>query len=82
MARPNQSTFDPHLGMMKQAKVAAYCWGFVSGKSQTIYPWDSWQQAYTSEPPLWFHDLLHPDGSAYIVEEVNYIRGVTQTSTP
>jgi hypothetical protein len=82
MARPNQSTFDPHLGMMKEAKVAAYCWGFVSGKSQTIYPWDSWQQAYTSEPPLWFHDLLHPDGSAYIVEEVNYIRGVTQTSTP
>ena len=41
MARPNGSTFDPILGYFKQQNVGAYNWGFVSGKTQTIYPWDS-----------------------------------------
>ena len=45
--------FDPILGYFKDQKVAAYNWGFVSGKSQTIYPWDSWKKEYTAEPPTW-----------------------------
>jgi hypothetical protein len=77
MARPNGSTFEPHLGWMKEQNVAAYNWGFVSGKSQTIYPWDSWQKKYTSEPPLWFHDILRMDGTPYKQSEVDYIRRVT-----
>ena len=77
MARPNKSTFNPNLGAMKAEGVAAYNWGFVSGKSQTIYPWDSWTHAYTGEPPVWFHDILRMDGSAYRPEEVAYIRRVT-----
>jgi hypothetical protein len=77
MARPNGSTFDPHLGWMKEQKVAAYCWGFVAGKTQTIYPWDSWKKKYTAEPPVWFHDILRPDGSPYRPAEVDYIRKVT-----
>ena len=77
MARPNQSTFEPHLGLMKGKKTAAYCWGFVSGKTQTIYPWDSWKKTYTAEPPLWFHDVLRPDGTAYKPEETVYIRQIT-----
>ncbi len=77
MARPRGSTFDPHLGLMKEQKVAAYNWGFVSGKTQTIYPWDSWQKHYTDEPPVWFHDIFRPDGSAYRPEEAEYIRSVT-----
>lgn len=32
-------------------------WGFVAGKSQTIYPWDSWKKTYTAEPELSFHDI-------------------------
>ena len=40
-ARPNKSAFLPHLETMKSGKVAAYMWGFVNGKSQTIFPWDS-----------------------------------------
>src|SRR6185436_1725400 len=35
MARPMKSTFDPVLGFFKEQNVGAYCWGFVSGKSQT-----------------------------------------------
>lgn len=77
MARPNGSTFDPHLGWMKEQKVAAYCWGFVAGKTQTIYPWDSWKKKYTEEPPVWFHDILRPDGSPFRPAEVDYIRKVT-----
>lgn len=77
MARPNGSAFDPHLAAMKAEGVAAYNWGFVSGKTQTIYPWDSWKRTYTNEPPVWFHDIFRPDGTPYIAEEAAYIRGVT-----
>jgi Cellulase (glycosyl hydrolase family 5) len=78
MARPVKSTFEPQLQIMKSAKIAAYCWGFVNGKSQTIYPWDSWTTPYTSEPPVWFHDILKQDGSPYIAEEVEYIKSLTK----
>ena len=77
MARPVGSTFSPHLGYLKEQRVGAYCWGFVAGKTQTIYPWDSWTKTYTNEPPVWFHDILRADGAAYRPEEVAYIRGVT-----
>ncbi|MBM4009877.1 MAG: endo-1,4-beta-xylanase [Planctomycetes bacterium] len=77
MARPNGSTFDPHLAVMKQRRVAAYCWGFVDGKSQTIYPWDSWQKAYDGPPPVWFHDIFHGDGTPFSAAEVAFIRKTT-----
>jgi hypothetical protein len=77
MARPRGSTFDPILALFKEEKVGAYNWGFVDGKSQTIYPWDSWQKTYTAEPPVWFHDIFRRDGTAYREEEVSYIRKVT-----
>jgi hypothetical protein len=85
MARPRGSTFDPILGWFKQQKVGAYNWGFVDGKSQTIYPWDSWEKPYTAEPPLWFHDIFRPDGTPYRPEEATYIRRITgeaQRSSP
>lgn len=77
MARPQGSAFEPHLALMKAQGVAAYNWGFVSGKTQTIYPWDSWTRAYTEEPPVWFHDIFRSDGSPYRTEEITYIRQVT-----
>jgi len=49
----------------------------VDGKSQTIYPWDSWTKSYDAEPALWFHDIFHRDGKPYRTEETAYIRGVT-----
>ena len=77
MARPQGSNFDPLLAYYKQEKIGAYNWGFVAGKTNTIYPWDSWQKAYASEPPVWFHDIFRADGKAYREEEVKYIRSVT-----
>lgn len=74
MARPH-STFNPDLGLYKKHKVAAINWGFVAGKSNTIYPWDSWQKRYTKETlPPWFHDVLNPDGTPYSAEEAEYIK--------
>jgi len=77
MARTNGSTFDPILGYFKEQNVGAYNWGFVSGKTQTIYPWDSWVKSYTAEPELWFHDILRPDGTPFDEKETNYIKTVT-----
>jgi hypothetical protein len=77
MARPAGSTFDPILGIFKKEDVGACNWGFVSGKTQTIFPWDSWTKHYTSEPPLWFHDILQKDGTPYRLKEAQYIRHQT-----
>lgn len=77
MARPNGSRFDPILGYFQGENVGAYNWGFVNGKSQTIYPWDSWKQEYRAEPPVWFHDIFRANGSAYDAAEVEYIKATT-----
>ncbi|REK08626.1 MAG: 1,4-beta-xylanase [Planctomycetota bacterium] len=74
MARANGSRFDPILEYFKEQKVGAYNWGFVSGRSQTIYPWDSWVKKYDSEPELWFHDIFRTDGAPYDPAEVAYIK--------
>jgi hypothetical protein len=48
MARPEGSTFEAVLPYFKEQKVIAMNWGFVDGKSQTIYPWDSWRKVWFS----------------------------------
>ena len=78
MSRGNGSFFKPNLGYLKSQDVAAFNWGLVEGKSQTIYPWDSWTKQYTTELSLWFHDIFHRDGRPYRAEEVACIREVTQ----
>ncbi|MGK6349853.1 1,4-beta-xylanase [Parapedobacter sp. DT-150] len=84
MARPNGSTFAGFLPVAKKHQVAMFNWGFVDGKTQTIYPWDSWTKTYTAEPPLWFHDIFRGDGTPYKQDEVDLIRhlrdGINSTS--
>lgn len=77
MARPNGSTFEAILPILKKNNISAYSWGFVSGKTQTIYPWDSWDKTYTEEPDVWFHDILRKDGSPYDSSEVAFIKKMT-----
>src|SRR5699024_9885435 len=74
MARPNGSTFETILPYFQQQHVGAINWGFVSGKTQTIYPWDSWTKKYDAPPKVWFHDILHKDGSPYDSEETTLIK--------
>jgi hypothetical protein len=73
MARNQNNSITEMLPLLKAESVDAFNWGFVSGKSQTIYPWDSWKVTYTSEPEVWFHDLLRPDGSPYRKTETDLI---------
>jgi hypothetical protein len=78
MARGVGSTFDTVLPLAKKYKVAAINWGFVAGKTQTYYPWDSWQHPYIlDQPPIWFHEILHADGKPYREAEVKLIRELT-----
>jgi len=80
MARPMGSTFDTVLPIAKQYHVAAINWGLVAGKTQTYLPWDSWQRPYVLEPPpVWFHEVFHPDGKPYRVREALIMRQLTGT---
>ena len=74
MARGNNSTFQGILPILKKHHIAAYNWGLVNGKSNTIYPWDSWVKSYTNEPAVWFHDIFRADGTPFSRAEVNLIR--------
>lgn len=77
MARPNGSTFQGFLPIAKKYNVGMINWGLVDGKSQTKYPWDSWTKTYTAEPPVWFHEVFHTDGTPYSKEETDFIKKIT-----
>jgi len=79
MARETGSTFQNILPIFKKYNVAAYNWGFVDGKSQTIYPWSTWQKPFDKEPELWFHDIFRTDGTPYNQDEVGFIRKIIGT---
>lgn len=74
MARPIGSTLESCLPLLREHGIGAYNWGFVAGKSQTYYPWDSWQTPYPPEPAVWFHDILRGDGTPYRESEATFLR--------
>lgn len=74
MARPRGSTVESILPVAKRHNVGAINWGLVAGKTQTYFPWDSWDHPYTAVPKVWFHDLLRPDGRAFQDSEGQTIR--------
>jgi hypothetical protein len=66
----------------KKYNVAAINWGLVDGRTQTKYPWDSWQRPYVSQQPaLWFHEVFHTDGTPYREHEVQELRELTGRGT-
>ncbi|MEE3064150.1 MAG: cellulase family glycosylhydrolase [Actinomycetota bacterium] len=77
MARSQGSTLETILPIAKRHNVGAFNWGLVAGKTQTYFPWDSWNHPYPAPPKLWFHDLLLPDGRPYRVSELQAARGLT-----
>ncbi|GEP93784.1 cellulase family glycosylhydrolase [Chitinophaga cymbidii] len=77
MARPRNSTFFAILPIFKKHNIGAYNWGFAEGKSQTNYPWDSWQKPYKEEPKPWFHDVFRKNGEPYSKEETEFIKSIT-----
>jgi len=77
MARPNGSTFEGFLPIAKKYNVGMINWGFVDGKSQTKYAWDSWTKTYDAAPKLWFHEVFQKDGTPYIKAETDLITKMT-----
>ena len=77
LARSAGSTVDTVLPIGRRENVAMINWGFVQGRIQTHFPWDSWQRPYTLEQPVvWFHDLVKPDGTPYRERESEIFRGL------
>ncbi|MGZ5191053.1 MAG: 1,4-beta-xylanase [Flavisolibacter sp.] len=72
MARTRNSRFSNILPLLKDAKVGAINWGFVAGKSNTIYAWDT-PINDGGQPMEWFHDIFNRDGTPYRQDEVNLI---------
>ena len=78
MARPIGSTFRTHLPYFAEERVGAINWGFINGRSQTIYPWETWTKEYTAPPTVWFHDIFQTNGTPYDTAETSLIRAVTR----
>jgi hypothetical protein len=77
VARGNGSDFLTILPYFHEEKIGAYNWGAVSGKTNTIYPWDSATKVYTEEPTPWHHDIFRADGTPYDVRETELIKSLT-----
>ncbi|HTH13886.1 MAG TPA: endo-1,4-beta-xylanase [Spirochaetia bacterium] len=77
MARPLGSTFEACLPLLKQARIGALNWGFVEGKTNTKFAWDSWDRDYPDDPTPWFHDILRSDGTPWDPRETKFIREIT-----
>ncbi len=80
MARPMGSTFQAILPRLRQERMGAYSWGFVSGKSQTRFAWSTWSAPQKGEPEPWFHDILRTDGSPYDATEVRFLKELLRAS--
>jgi hypothetical protein len=76
MARRNSSLFSNIMPILKAQNIGAINWGLVSGKTNTIYAWDT-PVPDGSEPQLWFHDIFRNDGKPYKQEEIDVIIGLT-----
>jgi hypothetical protein len=77
LARTQGSTISGVLPVAKRHNVGAVNWGFVAGKTQTYFPYDSWNHPYSKIPKTWFHDLLWPDGRPYNEDEIRTIQSLT-----
>jgi Cellulase (glycosyl hydrolase family 5) len=73
MARIRNSRFSTILPMLNTENVGAINWGFVVGKTNTIYAWDA-PHPDGSQPIEWFHDIFKKDGTPYREDEVNLIK--------
>ncbi|MEN8229548.1 MAG: cellulase family glycosylhydrolase [Bacteroidota bacterium] len=76
MARSRGSRFENIMPLLKENNVGAINWGLVSGKSNTIYAWDS-PMPDGGEPVIWFHDIFRQDGTVFDQSEIELIKKLT-----
>ncbi|MCI2081760.1 MAG: galactose mutarotase [Bacteroidales bacterium] len=80
MARKFDSKFTNILPMLHAYDVSAINWGFVSGKTNTIYAWGD-PHPKGEEPNPWFHDIYRQDHTPFDTNEVSIIRRVNSELT-
>lgn len=76
MARQLKSKFITHLPLFKELHVWAINWGFIFGRTQTYFPW--WSEKDDPVPEVWFHDVLHTNGTPFDKNETDFIRSITR----
>jgi hypothetical protein len=76
MARTQSSTFETIMPLLKAENIGAINWGLVSGKTNTIFAWDT-PMPDAVEPPVWFHDIFRQNGAPYSQEEIKIIQSLT-----
>jgi hypothetical protein len=77
LARTAGSRLQDNLPYFKEKNVGAFQWGLVAGKTQTQYPWESWNRTFEEEPKVWFHELFHKDGKPFDPEETALYKKLT-----
>jgi hypothetical protein len=75
MARPNGCTFPTHLPVFRHEGIGCFCWGLVSGRTQTNRSYRG--RPGSPEPVVWFHDVLRPDGTPFDPGEAAALRKLT-----
>jgi hypothetical protein len=73
MARRGGSLFSSVMPLLKANKVIAINWGFVSGKTNTIFAWGT-PIPDGHEPELWFHDIYRQNKTPFDPEEIKLIK--------
>ncbi|NNU81468.1 1,4-beta-xylanase [Halovulum dunhuangense] len=79
MARAVDSRISDQLRMFHDRGVGCFQWGLVRGRTQTDAPWPEAlvrTHGGRADRGLWFHDVLHADGSPYDPAEIETIRGL------
>mgnify|MGYP001279246717 FL=1 len=76
LARGEQNTFQIMLPLFKEKEIAAVNWGFVAGKTNTAFPWSSWQVEFDSLPKIWHHDIYLPDKTPYDEKEIAFLKNI------
>ena len=76
MARKNGSFFQKVMPMLKRQNVGAINWGFVSGKTNTIFAWSE-TLPDQKEPKVWFHDIYRQNHTPYDTAEIELIKRMT-----
>lgn len=71
LKRQDSNTFGEILPLFDEHGVGWYHWGLVAGRTQTYMPWGS--KPGDSEPDVWQHDVLHPDGRPYDEAELRLV---------
>lgn len=83
MARAVRSRIEDQLRLFRDAGVGCFQWGFVKGRTQTHLPWPAdlvSAHGGLSTRDVWFHDVLHEDGSPYDPKEIATVMELTGRS--